>query len=43
MNFEEILDQALVTILFEVSLTHPSFKRVALELSREGAVKLGIA
>jgi hypothetical protein len=38
----DALYQSMRTIWAEVSLTHPSFKRVALELSREGAAKLGI-
>jgi hypothetical protein len=29
-------------IFAEVALTHPNFKRLALELSKEGAAKLGI-
>jgi hypothetical protein len=29
-------------ICADVSLTHPSFKRLALELSEKGAAKLGI-
>jgi len=39
----DALYQSMRTIWAEVSLTHPSFKRVALELSKEGAAKLGIA
>ena len=39
----DALYQSMCTIWAEVSLTHPSFKRVALELSKEGAAKLGIA
>jgi hypothetical protein len=39
----DALYQSMRAIWAEVSLTHPSFKRVALELSREGAAKLGIA
>jgi hypothetical protein len=38
----DALNQALQAIVAGVSLTHPSFKRVALELSKEGAAKLGI-
>jgi hypothetical protein len=38
----DALYQSMRVIWAEVSLTHPSFKRVALELSREGAAKLGI-
>lgn len=38
----EALCQSMRAIWAEVSLTHPNFKRVALELSREGAAKLGI-
>jgi hypothetical protein len=37
------LYQSKRTIWAEVALTHPNFKRVALELSKEGAAKLGIA
>ncbi len=36
------LYQSMQAIWAEVALTHPSFKRVALELSKEGAAKLGI-
>src|SRR5262249_53167403 len=38
----EALSQSMRAIWAEVALTHPSFKRVALELSKEGAAKLGI-
>jgi hypothetical protein len=38
----EALTQSLRAIFAEVALTHPNFKRVALELSQEGAAKLGI-
>jgi len=38
----DALNQSLQAILAGVSLTHPSFKQVALELSKEGAAKLGI-
>jgi hypothetical protein len=36
------LYQSMHAIWAEVALTHPNFKRVALELSKEGAAKLGI-
>jgi hypothetical protein len=38
----EALTQSMRAIFAEVALTHPTFKRVALELSKEGAAKLGI-
>jgi hypothetical protein len=38
----DALSQSMRAIWTEVSFTHPSFKRVALELSKEGAAKLGI-
>jgi hypothetical protein len=38
----DALSQSMHVIWTEVSLTHPSFKRVALELSKEGVAKLGI-
>ena len=38
----DALNQSLQAIIAGVSLTHPSFKQVALELSKEGAAKLGI-
>ena len=38
----EALSQSLQAIFAEVGMTHPSFKQVALELSKEGAAKLGI-
>jgi hypothetical protein len=38
----DALNQSLQAIVAGVSLTHPSFKQVALELSKEGAAKLGI-
>jgi len=38
----DVLNQSLQAIVAGVSLTHPSFKQVALELSKEGAAKLGI-
>jgi hypothetical protein len=38
----EALSQSMRAIWAEVALTHPSFKQVALELSKEGAAKLGI-
>ena len=38
----EALSQSMRAIWAEVALTHPNFKRVALELSKEGAAKLGI-
>jgi hypothetical protein len=39
----EALYQSMRAIWVEVALTHPNFKRVALELSKAGAAKLGIA
>jgi len=39
----ETLCRSMRAIFAEVGLTHPQFKRLALELSREGAAKLGIA
>jgi hypothetical protein len=42
MALRDALNQSLQAIVAGVSLTHPSFKRVALELSREGVAKLGI-
>ena len=36
------LYQSMQAIWTEVALTHPNFKQVALELSKEGAAKLGI-
>jgi hypothetical protein len=38
----EALTQSMRAIFIEVAMTHPNFKRVALELSKEGAAKLGI-
>ncbi len=38
----EALCRSMRAIWAEVSLTHPNFKQVAVELSREGAAKLGI-
>ena len=38
----DVLNQSLQAIVAGVSLTHPSFKQVALELSKEDAAKLGI-
>jgi hypothetical protein len=38
----EALCQSMRAIWVEVSLTHPNFKQVAMELSTEGAAKLGI-
>src|SRR5215471_12116586 len=38
----EALCQSMRAIWAEVALTHPNFKQVALELSKEGAAKLGI-
>ncbi len=38
----DALYQSMQAIWTEVALTHPNFKRVALELSKEGAAKLGI-
>jgi len=38
----ELLYQSMRKIWAEVAMTHPNFKRVALELSKEGAAKLGI-
>lgn len=37
------LHQSMTAIWAEVAFTHPNFKQVALELSKEGAAKLGIA
>src|SRR5262249_14295070 len=42
-NLRDALYHSMRPICAQVSLTHPSFKRVALELSKEGAAKLGIA
>jgi hypothetical protein len=39
----DALNQSLQAIIAGVSLTHPDFKQLALELSAEGAAKLGIA
>jgi hypothetical protein len=39
----EALYRSMRAIWAEVALTHPNFQRVALELSKEGAAKLGIA
>ena len=39
----EALSRSMEVIWAEVALTHPNFKQVALELSKEGAAKLGIA
>jgi hypothetical protein len=39
----EALCRSMRAIFAEVGLTHPSFKRLVLELSKEGAAKLGIA
>jgi hypothetical protein len=38
----ETLNQSLQAIVAGISLTHPNFKQLALELSKEGAAKLGI-
>jgi hypothetical protein len=38
----DALNHSLQAIVAGVSLTHPRFKQVALELSKEGAAKLGI-
>jgi hypothetical protein len=38
----DALYRSLSEIIAGVSLSHPSFRKVALELSREGAAKLGI-
>ena len=38
----DALSQSMRAIFAEVALTHPGFKRVAFELSKEGAAKLGI-
>src|SRR5262249_8226766 len=38
----EALSRSMEAIWAEVALTHPNFKQVALELSKEGAAKLGI-
>ena len=42
-ELREVLSQSLQAIIAGVSLSHPSFKQVALELSPEGAAKLGVA
>lgn len=41
-TLREALYQSMRAIWAEVSLTHPNFKQVALELSKDGAAKLGI-
>jgi hypothetical protein len=38
----DALNHSLQAIVAGVSLTHPDFKQIALELSKEGAAKLGI-
>jgi len=38
----DVLNQSWQAIVAGVLLTHPSFKQVALELSKEDAAKLGI-
>jgi hypothetical protein len=43
VTLSEALYQSMRAIWAEVALTHPNFKRVALELSKAGAAKLGIA
>jgi hypothetical protein len=42
-TLRDTLYQSMSAIIAGVSLTHPSFTKVALELSKEGAAKLGIA
>jgi hypothetical protein len=42
-TLRDALYQSLNAIIAGISLSHPSFTKVALELSREGAAKLGIA
>jgi hypothetical protein len=42
-TLRDTLCQSLSTIIAGVALTDPSFAKVALELSKEGAAKLGIA
>src|SRR5262249_13496669 len=42
MALRDALYQSMQAIWAEVALTHPNFKQVALELSKEGAAKLGI-
>jgi hypothetical protein len=42
-KLRDTLYQSLSTIIAGVALTDPSFAKVALELSKEGAAKLGIA
>jgi hypothetical protein len=42
MALTEVLDQSMRAIWADVAMTHPNFRRVALELSKESAVKLGI-
>jgi hypothetical protein len=39
----EALYQSMRAIWAEVAFTHPTFKQVALQLSKEGVAKLGIA
>ena len=43
MTLRDTLYHSLSAIIAGVSLSHPSFTKVALELSKEGAAKLGIA
>lgn len=43
MTLRDTLHQSMSAIIVGVSLTHPSFTKVALELSKEGAANLGIA
>ena len=42
-TLRDTLYQSLSAIIAGVALTDPSFAKVALELSKEGAAKLGIA
>jgi hypothetical protein len=42
-TLRDTLHRSLSAIMAGVGLTHPSFAKVALELSPEGAAKLGIA
>src|SRR5262249_36988694 len=42
-TLRERLHRSLSTIMCGIGLTHPNFAKVALELSPEGAAKLGIA
>ena len=41
-ELKEALYQSMRAIWADVAFTHPNFKQVALQLSTEGAAKLGI-